>query len=77
MAPGNQRRYLRYMSHHHIALFVAFWVSIFASTGGAAIAILVAIWSAKHPRARGFDFTASARRIRARPIMTSGRPQGA
>jgi hypothetical protein len=56
------------MDHHHTALSVAIWVSIFASTLGAGIAIFAGIWSAKHPRPRGFDFVASARRIRAMPI---------
>jgi ABC-type dipeptide/oligopeptide/nickel transport system permease component len=55
------------MDHHHLALSVAVWVSFFASMLGAGIAIFAGIWSAKHP-SRGFDFVASARRIRTMPI---------
>jgi len=54
--------------HHHLAVLVAIWVSIFASTVGAFIAIFAGIWSAKHPKVQGFDFVASALRIRAMPI---------
>jgi hypothetical protein len=69
MARIGARRYLRAMQHHHIALSVAIWVNSFASTLGACIVIFAGIWSAKHPGAsRGFDFAASARRIRAMPI---------
>ena len=69
MAQIASRGYLRGMEHHHLALPVAIWVSIFTSTVGAGFAIFAGIWSAKHPRgSRGFDFLASARRIRAMPI---------
>jgi hypothetical protein len=43
-------------------------VSMIASMVGVFIAIFAGIWSAKHPQARGFDFVASARRIRAMPV---------
>ena len=68
MAPSRAQGYLRDMHHHHIAQSIAIWVSIFASTVGAGIAVFAGIWSAKHPQARGFDFIASARRLRAMPI---------
>jgi len=55
---------------HHTAPSVAFWISILASTSGAAIAIFAAIWRAKHPQPQNFDFAASARRIRATPIRS-------
>jgi hypothetical protein len=47
---------------------IAFWISILSSMAAVAIAIFAGIWRAKHPQARGFDFIASARRIRAMPI---------
>jgi hypothetical protein len=72
MAPAAARRYIRRMSHHHaaslIALIAGAWVSLLAGMVGAGIAIFAGIWSAKHRPARGFDFIASARRIRAMPI---------
>jgi hypothetical protein len=68
MASDRSRGYLRGMDHHHIAQSVAIWVSILASLAGAGIAIFAGIWRAKHPQAGGFDFVASARRIRAMPI---------
>jgi len=68
MARGWARRYLRKMQHHHLAQAVAIWVSLFASTLGAGIAIFAGLWSAKHRGTRGFDFVASARRIRTMPI---------
>jgi len=59
------------MDHHHagslIAVIVGAQVSLFAGMAGAAVAIFAGIWSAKHPQARGFDFVASARRIRTMP----------
>ena len=55
---------------HHLALSVAIWVSMLASMVGAGLAIFAGLWTAKHPRARGFDFVASARRIRTMPIPT-------
>jgi hypothetical protein len=64
MAPGGARGYLRDMSHHHIASFVA----IFAGLFGAGIAIFAGALSARRPGTAAFDFTASARRIRARAI---------
>ena len=68
------RRYLRDMDHHHaaslVAIIVGAWVPLFAGMVGAGIAIFAGIWSARHPQARGFDFVASARRIRAMPIPT-------
>jgi len=68
MALVGAAAYLPGMHHHHIAPFVAIWVSIFAGTAGAAVAIFAGIWTAKHPGSRGFDFVASARRIRTMPI---------
>jgi hypothetical protein len=56
------------MQHHLLATQVALWVSMFASAIGAAFAMFAALWSAKHPGPRAFDFAASARRIRTRPI---------
>jgi hypothetical protein len=60
------------MDHHHaaslVAIIVGAWVPLFAGMVGAGIAIFAGIWSARHPQARGFDFVASARRIRATPI---------
>ena len=56
------------MDHHQLARAIAIWVSLLAGMGGAGIAIYVGLWSAKHPGARGFDFAASARRIRTAPI---------
>jgi hypothetical protein len=47
---------------------IAFWISILSSTAAMVIAIVVAIWRAKHPQSQGFDFVESARRIRAMPI---------
>jgi len=74
MAPVAAQRYLRPMDHHTatslIAVIVGAWVPIFGGMVGAGIAIFAGIWSAKHPQARGFDFVASARRIRAMPIPT-------
>jgi hypothetical protein len=43
-------------------------VSMIAGMAGAFVAIFAGIWSAKHPQGRGFDFVASARRIRAMPV---------
>jgi hypothetical protein len=43
-------------------------ISMIAGIAGAFVAIFAGLWSAKHPHARGFDFVASARRIRAMPI---------
>jgi hypothetical protein len=43
-------------------------ISMTAGIAGSFVAIFVGIWSAKHPGPRGFDFAASARRIRAMPI---------
>ena len=68
MAAGWARRHLQGMDHHHLARTVAIWVSLLAGTGGASIAIFVGLWSAKRPGARGFDFAASARRVRTSPI---------
>ena len=60
------------MDHHHAASFIAVIVGacvpIFASMVGAGIAIFSGIWTAKHPETRGFDFVASAGRIRAMTI---------
>jgi len=41
---------------------------MFFSMLGAGIAIFFGIWRSKHPQPRGFDFAASARRIRTTPI---------
>ena len=57
--------YLRAMHHTRS---IAFWISILSSTAAVAIAIVAAIWRAKRPQLRGFDFIASARRIRAMPL---------
>jgi hypothetical protein len=61
---------IRFMSHIAPSELraIAIAVSMIASMVGAGIAIFAGIWSAKHPQARGFDFIASARRIRAMPI---------
>jgi hypothetical protein len=72
MALVAAQRYLRRMDHHHaaslIAIIVGAWVPLFAGMVGAGVAISAGIWSAKHHPARGFDFVASARRIRAMPV---------
>jgi len=47
---------------------IALATTMIAGMAGAFIAIFAGIWSAKHPQARGFDFIASARRIRAMPV---------
>jgi hypothetical protein len=73
MAASGARRYLRGMDHHHLATYVAISASMFASMIGAGITIAAGIWSAKHPGPRGFDFAASARRIRMRPIPAKDR----
>jgi len=52
--------------HHHHASFVGIWVSMFASAAGGLTALFCGVWSARHPGSQGFDFIASARRIRAR-----------
>ena len=54
--------------HHHIAPFVAIWAGMFAGTVGVAVAIFAGIWTARHPQSRGFDFIASAGRIRTAPV---------
>jgi hypothetical protein len=51
-------------------------ITMIASMAGAFIAIFAGIWSAKHPGAQGFDFVASARRIRAMPIPARGDAKG-
>jgi len=51
--------------HLQIAALVSIWVALFTSMLGGAIAIFAGIWNAKSPGPRGFDFVASARRIRA------------
>ena len=57
------------MLHHLLAApSFAVWVSMVCSTLGAGIAIFLGIWRTKHPQPHGFDFAASARRIRAMPI---------
>jgi|HubBroStandDraft_2_1064218.scaffolds.fasta_scaffold79280_5 hypothetical protein len=57
------------MLHHLLAApSFAVWVSMFFSMLGAGIAIFFGIWRSKHPQPRGFDFAASARRIRTTPI---------
>jgi hypothetical protein len=72
MAPVAALRYHRRMDHHHAASLIAViagaWVSLLAGMVGAGIAIFAGIWSARHHPARGFDFAASARRIRAMPV---------
>ena len=59
------------MDHHHagslIALISGAWVSLIAGMAGAGIAIFAGIWSARRHPARGFDFAASAQRIRSMP----------
>ena len=73
MALSRARDYLRGMSHHHlapVALWIAVWVSVLASLAGGGLAIFLAIWSS-NPRPRGFDFAASARRIRTMSIKAS------
>jgi hypothetical protein len=59
------------MDHHHAASLVAAitgaWVPLLAGMIGAGVAIFAGIWSARRHPARGFDFAASARRIRAMP----------
>ncbi|HLY77952.1 MAG TPA: hypothetical protein VKQ70_01165 [Caulobacteraceae bacterium] len=60
------------MDHHHVWPSVALWVSLLCSMAGAFVAIFAGLWSAKHPRPRGFDFAASARRIRTMPIPPRG-----
>ena len=72
MAPDRARRYPLDMLHHLLGSSVAIWLSMLASLTGAGIAIFSGIWRAKHPRPPGFDFIASAQRIRARPIMARG-----
>jgi hypothetical protein len=55
---------------------IAFWISILSSLAAVAIAIFAAVWRDKHPQPQGFDFAASARRIRARPIPARDDAQG-
>jgi hypothetical protein len=54
--------------HHYAAPGIAFWLSISASLTGAAIAIAAGVWRGKRPPPQGFDFIASARRIRTAPV---------
>jgi hypothetical protein len=72
MASVAAQRYFRRMDHRHTASLIAViataWGPFFAGMVGAGVAIFAGIWSAKHHPARGFDFVASARRIRAMPI---------
>ena len=61
---------IRFMSHIAPSELrvIAMAITMIASMVGAGFAIFAGIWSAKHPKSRGFDFVASARRIRAMPI---------
>jgi hypothetical protein len=51
MASEPGHGYYAGMDHHHTATFVAIGAALFASMTGAAIAISVAIWSARRAKA--------------------------
>ena len=53
--------------HHPFALSFATWISITCSLAGAMFAIVAGIYARKH-KPQSFDFAASARRIRTRPV---------
>ena len=55
----------RMSDHLQTAALVPIWAAVFASMVGAAIAIFAGVFNARQPNKRGFDFVASARRIRA------------
>jgi hypothetical protein len=53
--------------HHHLALSFATWISITCSLAGGMFAIAAGLYARQH-KPQAFDFAASARRIRTRPI---------
>jgi hypothetical protein len=72
MASAPAQRYPRRMDHHPAASLIwviaGAWVPFVAGMVGAGVAIFAGIWSARRHPPRGFDFAASARRIRAMPV---------